>query len=283
MHIFRSPEKLAEYLARKRTAGGDIGYVPTMGALHDGHLALLAEAKVQCDLVLCSIFVKPTQFTDPADFAQYPVDLKTDLRTLIEAGCSVLYAPDARAVYPEGMDQLESYAFGDLETRAEGAHRPGHFQGVGQVLSRFVRLIQPDKMFMGQKDYQQVRITGRLLELLEMPVELVMVPTHREADGLAQSSRNVRLSAAARQTAPLLHATLAEIVSRRFEAPLDRLLAEGTAKLQDAGFTVEYLQLADATDLKPAAAFGPMPQVLLIAAWLDGVRLIDNILLKKDG
>lgn len=281
MHLFREKKTLEKQLTRIRSMQKSIGFVPTMGALHSGHIALMKKAMEENDITVSTIFVNPTQFNDLQDFKKYPVQVDQDIQKLLEAGVSILYLPDVEEVYPEGTAELESYDFGFLETVAEGAHRPGHFQGVGQVLSRFLSVIRPDKMYMGQKDYQQLLITKKLVELLQLPTSVIGVPTRREADGLAMSSRNVRLSQEGRKIAPAIYENLCMIRNHRQQQPLAALLQKATHNLEKKGFKVEYLMLADAQTLQPAENFTAESQVLLTAVWLDGVRLIDNILLKK--
>jgi len=285
MLIFKEKKALLKYLPAGRSATSppsSIGYVPTMGALHAGHVKLLERAVAENKITISSVFVNPTQFNDQQDYERYPVQIDKDIQTLVDAGISILYLPEVEDVYPEGMQKLEHFNFGLLETIAEGAHRPGHFQGVGQVLSRFLTIIQPDNMYMGQKDYQQLLITQRLVEIIDLPTKIVGVPTEREEDGLALSSRNARLSQEGRKVAPAIYRALCRIEEHRKEYYLENLVQKATQSLKEQGIEVEYLMLADAHTLKPAKVFSESNQVLLIAAWLEGIRLIDNILLKND-
>ncbi len=279
MYIFREKESLQKYLLKLRSGQQSIGYVPTMGALHEGHLSLINTSVAQNSITLCSIFVNPTQFNEIQDFEKYPIQVEDDIQKVEEAKVSILYLPNKEEVYPEGMTQLEKYDFGSLETLAEGAHRPGHFQGVAQVLSRFLKLIQPDKMYMGQKDYQQLLITKALVKMLGIGTSIEGIPIRREEDGLAMSSRNVRLSERGRKVAPEIYQSLKNIEAKRGQSPLTQLLAEANAHLQGNGLEVEYLMLAHAENLQPEDDFKDHPQILIVAAWLEGVRLIDNLLL----
>lgn len=279
MLIFRNKAPLTAYLQEARAAGQRIGFVPTMGALHEGHLFLVRAAAAQSDVVVVSIFVNPTQFNDPEDFKKYPVRTDTDTEKLLASPASVLFLPDVSEIYGnvKGEEPLEHYDFGKLETRWEGALRPGHFQGVGQVMARLLAAVPADRLFMGLKDYQQILIVKRLLALLSIKTELIPCPILREKDGLAMSSRNLRLSPAARRQAPLLHETLVFVRDHLDAMPRAKLIARAIERLEDAGFEVDYLALTG-EDLEPVAA-GDLPALCIVAAWLDGVRLIDNLAL----
>ena len=284
MRLFKYHKDLSQYLASFRQRSVPIGFVPTMGALHEGHLSLLEEARSRGCMSVVSIFVNPTQFNDPADFDKYPKTLDSDLLLLERQGCEVLYLPDVPDIYPQGpaLTKAPELDLQGLDQRLEGAFRPGHFGGVVQVMERLLQLVQPQMLFMGLKDYQQVLVVRRLLEARKFPVELVGMETRREPDGLAMSSRNLRLSGQARSLAPLLHATLQEILQsiRRAPEALPEWLQEGRRKLESSGFRVEYLELARADNLQALEAPLEAPGRLLCAAWLDKVRLIDNLALE---
>lgn len=279
MIIFKKKEDLQKYLSTDEQKQQKIGFVPTMGALHAGHLSLIERARRETDVVLCSIFVNPTQFNQAEDLEKYPVQVEKDIEYLIEAGADILFLPGVEEIYPQGMKNLETYAFGYLEEIGEGKHRPGHFQGVGQVLARLLKIVDPDKMYMGQKDYQQILITRKLIELLHSRTEIVAVPIKREKDGLAMSSRNARLSQKGRKKAPAIYRSLKKIEAERATHSFPECAEEVISSLEKEGIEVEYLLLADAGTLLPETDFEAHPQVVLIAAWLDGVRLIDNVLL----
>ncbi len=279
MYIFKQKAALKRHLRILRERQIRIGYVPTMGALHEGHFALIERAISETDIVICSIFINPTQFNDAQDLKRYPVQTDSDIQKLLEHEMNILFLPSVNEIYPDGLKHLEHYSFGALETMAEGLHRPGHFQGVGQVLSRFLEIIKPDRMFMGQKDYQQLLMTRKLVRLADLKTEIVAVPIRRERDGLAMSSRNIRLSEEARKTAPELYKTLYFVSTNLDKQPLDALLETARKQLEEKGFKVDYLILADAEDLQAVDRFTEKQSlVLLAAAWLEGVRLIDNIL-----
>lgn len=278
MLIFKERASLTAYLLTLRTEGKTIGFVPTMGALHEGHLSLLETAHGAADQVVCSIFVNPTQFNDPEDFKKYPVDTDEDIRRLLAAPVNVLFLPAVNEIYDQGTGALARYPFGRLESLLEGAYRPGHFQGVGQVMGRLLGIIPADYLFMGQKDYQQTLIVNELIGLLNIKTKLVTCPTLREADGLAMSSRNVRLSPEARGKAPFLYKTLLFVRDHLEQMPLEALIVRATAQLEQEGFKVDYLVIADKT-LTPLTEPAAAPMICLVAAWLEGVRLIDNLLL----
>lgn len=279
MRVFKHHKDLCAYLELQRGTNSLIAFVPTMGALHPGHLSLIRAARQEGTLCVVSIFVNPTQFNDPADFEAYPKTLDADLRLLEAAHCDVLYLPDALDIYPDGPVQTVSVDLQGLDQRLEGAHRPGHFQGVVQVMDRLLGLVQPNLLFMGLKDYQQVLVVRRLLDTRRWPMNLKGMETCREADGLAMSSRNLRLSGEARQLAPKLYQTLQEVAAgiRAEPSKLADWLKQGRQQLQHAGFSVEYLEAADGKTLEPIQAPIPPDARLLVAAWLEQVRLIDNI------
>lgn len=280
MIIIRRAHFLIEYLRNQRSKGLTIGFVPTMGALHEAHISLINHSATVTDITVCSIFVNPTQFNDPTDYKKYPVTLESDIRKLSASDASVLFVPPVSEVYREGTAALEQYDLGYLETILEGKFRPGHFQGVCQVMSRLLRAVEPDYLFMGQKDYQQCMVIRKLLTYLDQHISFVTCPTIREEDGLAMSSRNMRLTADERRKAPLIYYTLSEIKSRLVAGSSEQLRQDAINKLTDGGFRVEYVEIADADNLRPYTEWdGRSKLVALIAAYLGDVRLIDNLLL----
>lgn len=282
MVIFKYVSDLQQYLAQNAERKAGIGFVPTMGALHDGHIALIKKAKKDNACVVASIFVNPTQFNDSADFEKYPISLEQDVSMLIEAGCDVLFLPSVTEMYPDGTDKMPTYNFDKLEAVLEGAQRPGHFKGVGQVVARLLNIVQPTHLYMGQKDYQQAMIVNRLLQLMgkENDISLIVVPTVREADGLAMSSRNRRLTEPQRTLAATIYQCLVSIQAKQTTDEFPLVQKECMDLLTQKGFEPEYVSLADATDLTLLDAFSAnRKMVALIAARLGGVRLIDNMLL----
>ncbi|QEH42602.1 pantoate--beta-alanine ligase [Chitinophaga sp. XS-30] len=282
MYLFKEIARLQEALEQEKTAGRRIGFVPTMGALHEGHISLIRTARSVSDIVVCSIFVNPTQFNDPKDFELYPVTIKEDILKLTGAGTDILFLPSVNEMYPEGVNAKHRYYdFGYLETVLEGAYRPNHFQGVGVIVHKLLEAVQPDDLFMGQKDYQQCMIIKRLLELTAIPSKLHICPTLREEDGLAMSSRNMRLDPRARQIAAQISQTLRYVKQNVRSIPFPDLKQNAAKQLQNAGYQVDYIEIANADDLallnEPVA--GEM--VALAAAKLGEIRLIDNMIIAK--
>lgn len=278
MHVFTTAADLHSFVEASRRAGRRIGLVPTMGALHEGHLQLVQAAAADCNDVVASIFVNPTQFNNPDDLRLYPRLPEQDTALLAGAGCTALFMPPVEEIYPQPT--VLRFDFGALERVMEGAHRPGHFNGVATVVSKLFHMAQPHRAYFGQKDFQQVAIVRQLIADLSFDLELVVAPTIRETDGLAMSSRNRRLSPEARVVAPLLYQVLTEAASqvRQGVAPA-QVQAQALAALgQEPQFTPEYFEVADAQTLQPLAGYeAGRAVVLCVAAHLGGVRLIDNI------
>ena len=279
--ILRQRDAMRAEVAAWRKAGARVGVVPTMGALHDGHLSLVQAAKAGADRVIVTLFVNPRQFNSPADLAAYPRTEGEDAVKLAPFGVDLLYAPGPGEIYPDGFATTVSVA--GLSEGLCGAFRPGHFDGVATVVAKLLIQTGADRAFLGEKDWQQLMLVKRLARDLDLAVEIVGCPTVREADGLAMSSRNVRLTPAGRAAAPALAAAM-----RRAGAAIaagggaEPALAEAAQTILAAGFErVEYLELRRAADLAPAADAAE-PARLLAAAWIDGVRLIDNIAVGGD-
>ena len=281
MIIFQEANAIHDWLAGQRRQGRSIGFVPTMGALHAGHLALIQEARNGDDCSVASIFVNPTQFNDPADYEKYPVTIEADIRLLEEAGCDLLFLPPVKEIYPDGLETTRTYDLGSLELLWEGRYRPGHFQGVCRVMDRLLSLVQPTHLYMGLKDYQQCMVVQRLLDLLpeQLATTLVPCPTLRESDGLAMSSRNRRLDAAQRALAPMLYEVLQECRHSLRAGEPASVLQQYRQKLVVNGFRLDYLALANASDLQELENWKEgQPAVLLLAAFCGDVRLIDNLM-----
>jgi pantoate--beta-alanine ligase len=278
--IARTVAGLREAVGGWRAEGERIGLVPTMGALHAGHLALVEAARRQCQRVVASLFVNPKQFGPREDFAAYPRDEATDLAKFAEAGVDLVFAPSVEEMYPPGF--ASNIRVAGVSEGLEGGHRPGHFDGVATVVAKLLLQCLPDAAFFGEKDYQQLMVVRRLVHDLDIPVRIEGIATVREPDGLALSSRNVYLSPEERRVAPLLHQVLndtAAVLGKRPEA-VAAALAGGVAALERAGFVVDYLELRDAADLCSMATFD-RPARLLAAARLGRTRLIDNIAVKR--
>ena len=278
MQILTTAAGLHAYTEQARQTGKRIGLVPTMGALHAGHLQLVQAARAECNEVVATIFVNPTQFNNAEDFRLYPRVPEADAALLTPAGCTALFVPSVEEMYPRPT--VLHFDFGALERVMEGAHRPGHFNGVATVVSKLFHLVRPHQAYFGQKDWQQVAVIRQLVSDLSFDLELVACPTMREADGLAMSSRNRRLGPDARAAAPRLHQVLEAAAAQvRQGVPPAQVQAEAEAALgQHPLITPEYVVVADAQTLQPLAAYAPGQAVVLcLAAHLGGVRLIDNV------
>ncbi len=276
----RTIRDLAALRARVRDwkeAGESVGVVPTMGALHPGHVSLVGAAKAACDRVIVTLFVNPKQFNNPEDLAKYPRTEDQDAVLLQPHGVDVLFAPDPATVYPPGFATRVTVA--GLQDVLCGAHRPGHFDGVATVVSKLLLMTGADHAFFGEKDWQQLQIIRRMVSDLNIPVRITGCPTLRERDGLAMSSRNMRLSQSDRLAAPALNQAMEKAAAAiRKGTPGQTALAEATAAILKAGFAqVEYLERRGAEDLMPLAPGDDRPSRLFAAAWLGGVRLIDNV------
>jgi pantoate--beta-alanine ligase len=278
MLIFTTAAELRTYAEAARGAGRRLGLVPTMGALHEGHLQLVRAAAASCDEVLVSIFVNPTQFNNPEDLRLYPRLPEQDAAALEPAGCTALFMPAVAEMYSQPT--VLRFDFGALERVMEGAHRPGHFNGVATVVSKLFHLARPHVAYFGQKDFQQVAIVRQLVADLSFDLELIAYPTIREADGLAMSSRNARLTPEARAVAPLLYRVLEQAALRVQQGvgPAEVQQQALTALIQEPQFTPEYFEVADAQTLQPVSSYqAGRAVVLCVAAHLGGVRLIDNV------
>lgn len=279
MIIFKTVRSLRQYLENNQGFQKNAGFVPTMGALHSGHMALIEASKKEQGFTIASIFVNPTQFNDPADFAKYPVTLENDIQQLEAAGCEVLFLPSVKEIYPDGVRSNFHYDLGDLENVLEGFYRPGHFQGVCQVVHRLLEIVSPAHLYLGSKDYQQCKVIGKMIALTGLKVQLHMVPTVREESGLALSSRNMRLSKEEREQATSIFRQLRIIGENIGKSPIADLREQATRNLLADGFRkVDYVAIADRQTLQPVLQYTPGIQlVALIAAFMNEVRLIDNM------
>lgn len=280
MQIFREIGPLRAFLIEKKGAGQSIGFVPTMGALHPGHLALIAASRSQNPLTVCSIFVNPTQFNNVSDFERYPRTLEKDVDMLEKACCDVLFCPDELEMHTRSS--YLNFNFGHLETVMEGKFRPGHFNGVAQVVSKLFHIVDPDHAYFGQKDWQQFVIISTLVDELKFNVTLHSVETVRESDGLAMSSRNLRLSETQRTQAIQIPATLAEAKAKLKRGDSIRSVkkfVEDTFE-SNPGITLEYIELVNSENLFPLYSVEEADRpILCMAAFVGEVRLIDNMFL----
>jgi len=280
MILFKHPDLLSHYLDTTRKRPLNIGFVPTMGALHPGHLSLLERSKNEVGLTVCSIFVNPTQFNDRKDYEKYPVNIEEDIDKIESVGTDILFFPDATSLYSQGTKDLEQYPLGYFETVLEGKFRPGHFQGVCQVMNRLLKIVKPQKLFMGQKDYQQSLVIQQLINTMKADTELIVCPTLREPGGLAMSSRNVRLSETERRNAGSIYETLQYIKKYLVAGELNTLKEQASSLLIQNNFSVDYLEIADANTLELVNVWdGRQKLVALAAVFIRDVRLIDNLLL----
>lgn len=280
MIIFHKQTDIRKFIAERKQSGAAIGFIPTMGALHPGHISLINNSKRDCAVTISSIFVNPTQFNDPKDFEKYPVTIDSDINGLEKAGCDVLFLPSATEIYPNGMQDLPRYELGYLETVLEGKYRPGHFQGVCQVVHRLLDIVKPDTLFLGQKDFQQCMVIKKLIALTGLHSLVTICPTLREDDGLAMSSRNMRLNKAEREKAVLISQTLGFIKQEIKPGYLEDIKERAVQYLTAEGFKVDYIEIASADTLEPQQFWnGQLPLVAVAAAYLNEIRLIDNLLL----
>lgn len=281
MLIFKNIIDLKKFLVTQVENSKSLGFVPTMGALHQGHLSLLESAKDSCDISICSIFVNPTQFNEKKDLQAYPRTIENDIYQLEKAGNDILFLPNENEIYPDGEKPKIEFEYNGLDKEMEGAYRPGHFNGVVMVLHRFLNILKPDVMFMGQKDYQQYLISKKLVEDFHPETRVSMVPTAREKDGLAMSSRNLRLGEQARMSAGKLYAALQKFKTEYQNKENSDLRKEIIEELnQDPLIEVEYLELAEAKNLKLLdKGNANQKSVVCIAAKVDEIRLIDNLII----
>lgn len=284
MLLFKKVKDLQEYLRKERNKDNTIGFVPTMGALHNGHLSLFRRCQERTDISVASIFVNPTQFNEKEDLVKYPRTPGADIDQLTNVGCHVLFMPPVAEVYPDNAIQEPlNLDFGYLAEPMEGANRPGHFQGMAQVVHRLLEIVQPDGLFMGQKDYQQFAIVKNMLSQLDLPIDLRMCPIVREADGLAMSSRNRRLSTEQRRLAPNIYRTLMVAKEKVGQQTPEQVKKEAMKMLQIPGMDPEYFEIVDGVSLQEISTFDEAEIVVACTAIRVGeIRLIDNMVLKSN-
>jgi len=282
MFLFKKVADLQQYLQKVSNEGKIIGFVPTMGALHHGHLSLVNRSIADTSCTVVSIFVNPTQFDDKKDLEKYPRTLKNDIEMLSSVQTTVLFVPDVEEIYPKGLDTAPDLNFGQLATVLEGAFRPGHFDGMAQVVHRLLDIVKPDQLFMGQKDFQQLTIVRSMLKQLKHKTTLVVCPIIREQDGLAMSSRNRRLTPAYREKAVLLSQILSKVKSSLSTQTPKSMSKMAMKVLTEAGFKPEYFEIVDGVTLLPVNSFSASDFIVaLTAAWAGEIRLIDNMILRN--
>ncbi|MBK8521476.1 MAG: pantoate--beta-alanine ligase [Chitinophagaceae bacterium] len=280
MILFKKAADINNWLLKSKAAGKKIGFIPTMGALHRGHTSLIDASKHAGSISVCSIFVNPAQFNDAKDFDNYPTTIEKDIDALEKAGCDVLFLPSVSEIYPAGTGNAKTYDLGYLETVLEGKYRPGHFQGVCLVVHRLLTIVPADDLYLGQKDYQQCMVIKKLVELEKLITTIHICPTLRETSGLAMSSRNMRLTAEAREQALKIFESLSYLKNNIKPGDLTGLKQTAVNLLTNAGFKVDYVEIATAGDLDIINHWDGNRKLLAVAAaFLGDVRLIDNMLL----
>lgn len=280
MEVFKRVSDLKNHIQAIKKQGYEIGFVPTMGALHDGHLSLIDASRNENDITVCSIFINPTQFNNSSDFEKYPVTLEKDLEMLEKAGCSVVFLPQKEEMYPNGL-KSDVYDFGGIEKEMEGKYRPGHFDGVGTIVHRLFDAVEPDNAYFGEKDYQQLLIIKKLAELIQSGIRIVGCPIKREENGLAMSSRNERLTKEARSKACYIYEQLLYAQQQMGDKDISAISQEIIQRFATkTDFELEYFIIADAHTLKETEAPDPRQKLrAFISVFMEEVRLIDNMAL----
>lgn len=277
MNIYKTIGSLQQVLKEYFRENGRIGFVPTMGALHKGHLSLLKQCREENDIAVTSIYINPTQFNNSRDFQNYPRNFQNDIVMLEENGCNILFLPDDKEMYP--VPDNRNFDFGIMGSVMEGKYRPGHFNGVAQIVTKLFDAVKPHRAYFGRKDFQQLAIIKKLTHDYNYPIEIVECPTVRESDGLAMSSRNTLLTPEQRKIAPLIYKTLTNVRKTKFSKNIPALNLFVEETFQSSRFLkLEYFQIVDTFTLEPLTQLSPkMPATACIAVFADNVRLIDNI------
>ncbi len=277
MNVYNFIVDIQRFVEEKHNLGLKVGFVPTMGALHEGHISLINRAKKDNDIVVCSVFVNPIQFNNQTDLEKYPRTPERDIEKLEQAGCDAVFMPTAEEMYPNKVE--DHYDFGDLERVMEGACRPGHFNGVAIVVRKLFEIVTPNRAYFGEKDFQQLAIIKKMVQNLNMNLEIVPCPIIRENDGLAMSSRNVRLNETERAIAPKIFATLNDAISKKVSmipAEMKEYTLAKYAEIKE--FDVEYVEITDETNLKSLENWNECDHArIFVALQLGPVRLIDNV------
>jgi len=281
LEVFKTKEALKAYLKPLKASGKKIALVPTMGALHNGHISLIKLAQENADVIICSIFVNPTQFTDPKDLEKYPRPIEHDLAMLNDAGCNGVFMPNVTEMYPAGADENWHIDLGKAEFLLEGEFRKGHYQGVTQIVKKLFDAVEPDLAMFGQKDFQQVLMIKNMLAHFKLPINIITCPIIREDDGLAMSSRNIHLSETDRKNALVLSKSLQFVADNFTKYSLEELEEKAKSLYNNIeGVTLDYFTIADGNTLEPANSKDENSLVALVAAQVGSTRLIDNIIIK---
>lgn len=277
MIVLNALKETEEWVAKVKSKGKIIGFVPTMGALHDGHMSLVERAEKENDMTIVSIFVNPTQFNNPDDLKKYPRTEEADIELLKKAAVDAVFIPDEKSLYPNGQ-QSEHFDFNGIENQMEGKFRPGHFDGVGTIVKKLFEIIQPDRVYFGEKDFQQLRIIQQMVASLKLPIQIVPVPIKRESDGLAMSSRNARLTKEMRKEAPIIYKILKEARKYYQNHSVSETKKWVQHRIEQTGLKLEYFEIADENTLLPVVRKTPSRAVRgFLAVFAGEIRLIDNI------
>jgi pantoate--beta-alanine ligase len=278
MIIYKHASDITKYIHNQQNEGQKCGFVPTMGALHEGHISLVKLSKSENDFTICSIFVNPTQFNNQQDFEKYPSTIEQDILLLEEAGCDILFLPDIIEIYPADFKK-QHYELGYLEQILEGKYRPGHFQGVCMVVERLLQIVPCNILYLGRKDYQQCMVIRKMVQLKNLNINIKEADTMRESDGLAMSSRNKRLSTSDREKSVVIFKTLSFIIENISNKTIKELKEESAQLLSAAGFNIDYVAITDSILNDLNHWDGKSSAVALIAASINDVRLIDNMII----
>lgn len=283
MRTLKRVSSLQRHLNIIRDEKLKIGFVPTMGALHSGHMSLIQKSEKENDITVCSIFVNPTQFNQKEDLEKYPRDLVKDAKILRANGCDYVFAPYISQIYPKKLNTKVNLDISQLTNKMEGPNRPGHFEGVVQVVKRLLDIVQPDRLYMGQKDFQQFTIINYMLKELDIPTELRVCPIIRDIDGLALSSRNVRIDAQRRPLCNVLYEALKQAKAELNDISINSIETRAIDKINSVGFNTEYFSIVDGYTLENVQNIHNHDYVVACtAAWVGDVRLIDNMILKGE-
>jgi len=281
LEIFKTKAALKAFLQPLKASAKKIALVPTMGALHNGHISLIKLAQQNADIIICSIFVNPTQFTDPKDLEKYPRPIEHDLAMLAAAGCNAVFMPNVEEMYPAGADEAWHIDLGNAEFLLEGEFRKGHYQGVTQIVKKLFDAVEPDVAMFGQKDFQQVLMIKNMLAYFKLPITIITCPIIREDDGLAMSSRNIHLSDNDRKHSLVLSKSLEFVIDHFNEYSLTELVDKAKTFYQNIdGVELDYFTIANGNTLEPAKSKDENNLVVLVAAKVGSTRLIDNMIIK---
>ncbi len=282
MLLFKKTDALSAFLKKNKQSGKTVGFVPTMGALHAGHVSLIEKSKAENDVTVCSIFVNPVQFNDPEDLKRYPRPIERDIELLLSASCDVLFFPPVEEIYPNGTENLIHFDLGEIEKILDGKFRPNHFQGVANVMKLLLNTVQPDRLYMGQKDFQQVMVVRKMMKQENTNCRLIPCEIIREPDGLAMSSRNVRLNESERKNSSVISQTLFFIQNNfdKFSVTAIKTEAEKMlSKIPDS--KLDYLEIANAENLSAVTDWKDAKHIVaLVAIKVGKVRLIDNVVIR---